>query len=50
MVGPTADQAHKSQIGDPEQLAERIYERTQAAAEHVSFEYGEAFRRIQLYR
>jgi LmbE family N-acetylglucosaminyl deacetylase len=43
-------QAHKSQIGDPDKLAERIYERTRAAAEHVSFEYGEAFRRIQLYR
>jgi LmbE family N-acetylglucosaminyl deacetylase len=43
-------QAHKSQIGDPEELAERIYERTRAAAEHVSFEYGEPFRRVQLRR
>jgi len=43
-------QAHKSQVGDPEELAKRIYERTQTTAEHVSFEYGEAFRRIQLYR
>jgi LmbE family N-acetylglucosaminyl deacetylase len=43
-------QAHKSQVGDPEELAERIYERTRAAAEHVSFEYGEAFRRVQLRR
>jgi LmbE family N-acetylglucosaminyl deacetylase len=43
-------QAHKSQIGDLEELAKRIYERTQAVAEHVSFEYGEAFRRVQLRR
>jgi LmbE family N-acetylglucosaminyl deacetylase len=43
-------QAHKSQVGDPQELAERIYERTRAAAEHVSFEYGEPFRRVQLRR
>ena len=43
-------QAHESQIGDPEELAERICERTRSAAEHVSFEYGEAFRRVQLRR
>ncbi|MEN8242551.1 MAG: PIG-L deacetylase family protein [Chloroflexota bacterium] len=43
-------QAHKSQVGDPEELAERIYLRTRAAAEKVSFEYGEAFRRVQLSR
>jgi LmbE family N-acetylglucosaminyl deacetylase len=43
-------QAHESQIGDPDELAERIYERTQSTAEHVSFEYGEAFRRVQLRR
>lgn len=43
-------QAHKSQVGDPKALAERIYERTRTTAEHVSFEHGEAFRRIQLRR
>jgi LmbE family N-acetylglucosaminyl deacetylase len=43
-------QAHASQIGDPDELAERIYERTRVTAEKVSFEYGEAFRRVQLRR
>jgi LmbE family N-acetylglucosaminyl deacetylase len=43
-------QAHTSQVGDPDELAERIYERTRSAAEHVSFEFGEPFRRVQLRR
>ncbi len=43
-------QAHKSQVGAPEELAERIRERGRATAEHISFEYGEAFRRVQLRR
>jgi LmbE family N-acetylglucosaminyl deacetylase len=41
---------HKSQIGDPDQLEERIRERASQRAEKVSFEYAEIFRRVQLPR
>jgi len=41
---------HKSQIGDPDQLEERILERARQRAEKVSFEFAEIFRRIQLPR
>ena len=43
-------QAHQSQIGEPEALAKRIYERAGQRAEQLSFEYAEIFRRIQLPR
>ena len=43
-------EAHESQISHLEDLAELIRERGRAAAEHVSFEYGETFRRVQLNR
>jgi LmbE family N-acetylglucosaminyl deacetylase len=39
---------HKSQIGEPDKLEERIRERAQRRAEKVSFEYAETFRRVQL--
>lgn len=42
--------AHESQISHLEDLAELIRERGRTAAEHVSFEYGETFRRVQLNR
>ncbi len=42
--------AHKSQIANLEELPERIRQRGRDAAEHVSFEYGETFRRVQLNR
>ncbi len=42
--------AHKSQISHMEDMPERIRERGRAAAEHVSFEYGETFHRVQLNR
>jgi LmbE family N-acetylglucosaminyl deacetylase len=41
---------HKSQIGDPTELEERIRERARGRAEKVSFEYAETFRRVQLPR
>ena len=41
---------HKSQIGDPAELEERIRERARGQAEKVSFEYAEIFRRVQLPR
>jgi len=41
---------HKSQIGDPAELEERIRERARGQAEKVSFEYAEVFRRVQLPR
>jgi LmbE family N-acetylglucosaminyl deacetylase len=41
---------HKSQIADMDELPNRIYERGRSAAEHVSFEYAETFRRVQLNR
>jgi LmbE family N-acetylglucosaminyl deacetylase len=40
--------AHKSQIGDPQELDERIRAGARALAEQVSFEYGERFRRIDM--
>lgn len=43
-------QQHKSQVGDPDALAERIIDSARQRAEHVSFEYAETFRRIQLPR
>lgn len=42
--------AHESQISHMEDMPERIRERGRAAAEHVSFEYGETFHRVQLNR
>lgn len=42
--------AHKSQIGDPTELEERIRTRARERAEKVSFEYAEIFRRVQLPR
>jgi len=41
---------HKSQVGDPQAMEERLRLRAGQAAEHVSFEYGEAFRRVRLNR
>ncbi len=41
---------HKSQVGDPVKLAERIKQRASERAEHVSFLYAETFRRIRLPR
>jgi LmbE family N-acetylglucosaminyl deacetylase len=55
-ISPTIDkkikslQAHKSQIAHLDELDERIRERGRNSAEQVSFEYGEAFRRVQLWR
>jgi LmbE family N-acetylglucosaminyl deacetylase len=46
----TALKEHKSQIGDPEQLENRIRERARRRAEHVSFEFAETFRRVRLQR
>ncbi|MEJ2484694.1 MAG: PIG-L family deacetylase [Anaerolineales bacterium] len=43
-------QSHKSQIANLDELEERIRERGRSTAEHVSFEYGETFRRVQLNR
>jgi LmbE family N-acetylglucosaminyl deacetylase len=43
-------EAHKSQIAHMDDLPKRIRERGRLAAEHVSFEYGETFRRVQLQR
>lgn len=43
-------QAHASQIAHMEDLPEAIRERCRNAAEQVSFEYGEKFRRVQLNR
>ena len=43
-------QAHESQISHMEDLPNNIRERCRNAAEHVSFEYAEAFRRVQLMR
>lgn len=43
-------QAHASQIGHMEDLPENIRQRGRDVAEHVSFEYGETFRRVQLPR
>jgi len=42
--------AHKSQIGDPDELEERIRDRARLRAKKVSFEYAEIFRRVQLQR
>lgn len=42
--------AHRSQIGEPEEMEEHLRQRARQAAEHVSFEYGEAFRRVRLRR
>lgn len=42
--------AHQSQITHMEDLDARIRERGRLAAEHVSFEYSETFRRVQLQR
>ena len=42
--------AHKSQIGDPDELEERIRERARLRAKKVSFEYAEIFRRVRLQR
>jgi LmbE family N-acetylglucosaminyl deacetylase len=42
--------AHKSQIGNPDELEERIRERARHRAVKVSFEYAEVFRRVQLAR
>lgn len=39
---------HKSQIGDPEKLEERMREFAARAAEGTSFHYAERFRRVQL--
>jgi len=39
---------HKSQIGEPEKLAERIREWTARNAEGTSFQHAETFRRVQL--
>jgi len=41
-------QEHKSQIGDPKELKERILQRSRERAEKVSFEHAEIFRRIRL--
>jgi len=41
---------HKSQIADMDELPDRIYDRCRSAAEHVSFEFAETFRRVQLNR
>ncbi|MBN2500868.1 MAG: PIG-L family deacetylase [Anaerolineales bacterium] len=41
---------HKSQVGDLEELDERMRERCRQSAENLSFEYAEAFRRITLLR
>lgn len=43
-------QAHQSQTGHMEDLPEAIRERGRNVAEHVSFEFGETFRRVQLPR
>ncbi len=43
-------QAHASQIGHVEDLPEMIRARGRRTAEKISFEYGEAFRRVQLGR
>ncbi|TES91880.1 MAG: PIG-L family deacetylase [Anaerolineales bacterium] len=42
--------AHKSQIGDPDELEERIRDRARLRAKKVSFEYAEIFRRVRLQR
>jgi len=39
---------HDSQVGDLTELEEHIRERARQAAEHISFEYAEIFRRIQM--
>ena len=39
---------HKSQIGDPEKLEERMREFGARSAEGTSFHYAERFRRVQL--
>ena len=41
---------HKSQVGDPEQLAERISDYSQEMAADHPFKFGEQFRRILLNR
>ncbi len=43
-------QKHKSQVGDPDKLAERIRMRAAERAKHVSFMYAETFRRVRLPR
>jgi LmbE family N-acetylglucosaminyl deacetylase len=43
-------QAHQSQTAHHEDLPEMIRERGRFAAEKVSFEFGESFRRVQLNR
>ena len=43
-------QQHKSQMGDLDELAERILVRAAERAEHVSFMYAETFRRVRLPR
>ena len=56
-ITPTMDkkiqalQAHASQVTHmAEELPERMMERAREAAMHVSFEFGEPFRRVQLSR
>ena len=39
---------HKSQIGEPDKLTERVYEWTAGNARGTSFKYAEVFRRVQL--
>ncbi len=41
---------HRSQIGDPDEMAARIRDRAQQAAAETPFEYAERFRRISLSR
>jgi LmbE family N-acetylglucosaminyl deacetylase len=41
---------HRSQIGDPDDMAARIAERAQQAAADTPFAYAERFRRITLHR
>lgn len=43
-------QAHRSQIGDPGELDERIRQRASERAEKTSFQYAETFRRVRLLR
>jgi LmbE family N-acetylglucosaminyl deacetylase len=42
--------AHRSQIDDPDALAERIRQRAQDYAEGTPYVYAERFRRITLRR
>lgn len=41
---------HASQIGDPQNLEDRIMERSARIAQGTSFQYAEQFRRVQLQR